>query len=329
MSHVDFSKLGKELKDKDKPKYYTKDGEKIKLGTGAGGVVYHGLYLNQDVAIKIIQRLHLNEDRIQLSDEIKSLDKLSKCKCEYVIKFIDVIYDQKKDQIIVITELIKNGMDLYEFLTKMWKRQKQFTIQMLHQMINGLFIGLKCIHNSGIAHRDIKPSNIMVQKQQTYELKWIDFGLSCLLRSNNTCNDPSEEPSSCTKEDVGTPSWTSPEMYLDDKSPSTLLQWKQSDVYLLGDTIYFMINKMPYFPFVYFNKEKDLYKENGYKLTKEQTKHTEVLYNTKTINEGIRLDLPQAKNDLEQKQRDYIIQLTRICLIGNPTERYKQWKLYK
>ena len=40
-----------------------------------------------------------------------------------------------------------------------------------------LLTGLKALHGLGYVHRDIKPANIMLEHQ---ELKYIDFGLSCL-----------------------------------------------------------------------------------------------------------------------------------------------------
>lgn len=58
--------------------------------------------------------------------------------------------------------------------------------------------GLSYLHKRGIVHRDIKPENILLElddkKEHVVTVKIIDFGLSLILKPENTCNDPCGSP---------------------------------------------------------------------------------------------------------------------------------------
>ncbi|QGR53910.1 serine/threonine protein kinase [Moumouvirus maliensis] len=92
---------------------------------------------------------------------------------------------------------------------------------------------IKEIHESNVVHRDIKPQNILMHEDKIYV---IDFDLSCSLENEkfsiqNTC--------------AGTPFYMAPELW---KRGEKILDYKMTDIYSFGITIYYIFNKkkLPY-----------------------------------------------------------------------------------
>ncbi len=76
-------------------------------------------------------------------------------------------------------------------------------------------------------HRDIKPHNIIVQDTQAY---LIDFDLACSLTDPKFPIQPKL---------TGTPNYMAPEIWMYDKN----IDYKLTDIYSFGVTIYYVFNK--------------------------------------------------------------------------------------
>jgi serine/threonine protein kinase len=92
-----------------------------------------------------------------------------------------------------------------------------------------LILGLKDLHESGVAHRDIKPSNILIDPV-TKHIKYIDFGLSCIAAE-------------CPAAPIGgTPDYMAPEIYFDlkvdeYKVPLNFATYQLGDIWSLAITM--------------------------------------------------------------------------------------------
>jgi serine/threonine protein kinase len=86
-----------------------------------------------------------------------------------------------------LTEYMINDASLLNAKSETWKQM----------LIDSLLIGLKTVHQQGIAHADLKPNNIMVD-ENTGRAKFIDFGNGC---GTDDCVDS-----------FGTITYASPEM---------------------------------------------------------------------------------------------------------------------
>ncbi len=103
-----------------------------------------------------------------------------------------------------------------------------------------LFSGINYIHKKKIAHRDLKPENILFSDiSQEAELKIIDFGLSNMLKTEETSlKRKSAEITLHTK--VGTPNYVAPEIL---KGEYTI----SCDVWSLGIITYLLLCGNPPF----------------------------------------------------------------------------------
>eukprot|EP01060_Flectonema_neradi_P012630 TRINITY_DN19401_c0_g1_i1.p1 TRINITY_DN19401_c0_g1~~TRINITY_DN19401_c0_g1_i1.p1 ORF type:complete len:354 (+),score=50.08 TRINITY_DN19401_c0_g1_i1:57-1118(+) len=100
-----------------------------------------------------------------------------------------------------------------------------------------IILGLKCIHDFGIAHRDLKPDNILLDERGV--IKLTDFGL-CKLHLHSKGRASSDELDGNV---VGTPQYIAPEC-LAGKPHDAFV----SDLWSLGVVIYVMLaGKFPFF----------------------------------------------------------------------------------
>jgi len=76
---------------------------------------------------------------------------------------------------------------------------------------------LKTSHAQGIVHRDLKPENIMVDEEDNFKVKILDFGIGTWSDSDEV---PSYEPLTLPNEFLGTPAYAAPEQLVGQK-PST------------------------------------------------------------------------------------------------------------
>ena len=81
----------------------------------------------------------------------------------------------------IVTEYLGQNITLHSFSDDI-DRVRRLTEDQVKTIIRNLQQGLIELHQQGIVHRDIKPDNIMINPA-TLEIKYIDFGLSCMMAS--------------------------------------------------------------------------------------------------------------------------------------------------
>jgi len=131
--------------------------------------------MNQEVAIKVLTTLNIEQELIEFQKEFQILRNLDS---EYMIKFYGAVVE---DYLMMVMELCERG-SLYDVLKKQpkdvtWNRAVSFAsdmaegISVLHQ------------HQPPIIHRDMKSLNLLVTKD--WRCKVCDFGLSRLQKDDS------------------------------------------------------------------------------------------------------------------------------------------------
>ena len=174
-----------------------------------------------EFAVKQIQKslLRSQSQKIQIKNEIKSMRKVSSHHC---VQLFRVYEDQ--DSIFLIMEYLPNG-NLLQRLQKI----KIIQEQECSLLMRNIFEALTQFSMMGVQHRDIKLENIlMVSASNNFEIKIIDFGLSCF----------SHKPDSAK---CGSPGFMAPEIFKG-------LYDSKVDVFSAGVVCYTALTgKLPFF----------------------------------------------------------------------------------
>ncbi|KAK1420035.1 hypothetical protein QVD17_21324 [Tagetes erecta] len=185
------------------------DLSKLFLGSrfahGAHSQLYHGMYKDESVAVKIIRVQDEDENKelgIRLEKQFVREVALLSCLChQNVIKFIAA--GRQAPVLCIITEYLSKG-SLRTYLHKLEENSAGggmlVSLEMIIKMGLDIARGMEYIHSQGIIHRDLKPENILVT--QDFHLKIADFGVSC---QDGCCDVVLDDP-------AGTYRWMAPEM---------------------------------------------------------------------------------------------------------------------
>jgi len=198
-------------------KQYT---QKVPIGKGMFSTVYKAYDKKRNKTIVYKEIVKNEKDKTverMIINEVEVLSSLKELCCRDIICYLDMKEDEKN--FYIITEYLGEYTELNQLIGDTNMSLTYFLL-----ITFNLIKGLIRIHSMGVAHRDIKPDNIMVNPI-TWEIKYIDFGLSCL---EDKCNE------SVT---VGTPAYVAPEVIMGNKPPSTLKEWIKADYWSLGMTI--------------------------------------------------------------------------------------------
>lgn len=207
-----------------------------RLGVGGYGIVYEGVYLENDtpVAIKMLRATedHNQEVRARFRREGEALSNLQNI---HTVRTYEFNYDENGSMFIAM-ELL-HGKTLKDELRKLgylpWRRALGVLIQICEALTEA--------HASGYVHRDLKPENIYLCERDDGEdmVKVLDFGIAKKLAFG--AND-GETQLTAHGQTVGTMRYMSPEQLLGQPVDS------RSDIYSLGVLAHRMLTGRVPFP---------------------------------------------------------------------------------
>ncbi|KAK9065344.1 hypothetical protein SSX86_016727 [Deinandra increscens subsp. villosa] len=171
---------------------------------GANSQLYHGIYKDEAVAVKIIRVPDDDENEelvVRLENQFtREINLLSRLHHQNVIKFVAACRQPRV--YCIITEYLSEG-SLRAYLHKLedntGKEKEYLPLEKLIKMALDITRGMEYIHSQGIIHRDLKPENILINKD--FQLKIADFGIGC---EEVYCDFLDDDP--------GTYRWMAPEM---------------------------------------------------------------------------------------------------------------------
>ncbi|KAJ0964823.1 hypothetical protein J5N97_025961 [Dioscorea zingiberensis] len=170
----------------------------LRFASGAHSRLYHGIYNDQPVAVKIIRQPDDDENgemayrlEKQFTREVTLLSRLYH---RNVLKLVGAC--KNPPVFCIITEYLSGG-SLRAFLHKLERRS--LPLPKLLAIALDIARGMEYIHSQGVIHRDLKPENILFD--QDFCVKIADFGIACEVAY---CDTLAEDP--------GTYRWMAPEM---------------------------------------------------------------------------------------------------------------------
>ncbi|CAD8156776.1 unnamed protein product [Paramecium pentaurelia] len=189
------------------------------IGKGSYGIVFKGIWLGQDVAIKsYCKRKDEQKHKQLMADFLKEVQVISNLRHPNIVLYMGVCI--KRHNFYLITEYMENG-SLYDHIHKRKTKNLNFI-----QIIEDITLGMNNLHGRRIMHCDLKSSNVLID--QNWNVKLCDFGLSRIKSKK-------------TKSMIGTPHWMAPEIMRGE--PYT----EKSDVYSFGMILWEIITgKIPY-----------------------------------------------------------------------------------
>ena len=179
------------------------------LGRGAFGVVFHGTWRNQEVAVKQIPS---NLNQKEFLAEVNLMRKLRPH--DNVVQLLGVC---THPQLLIVTRFYSNG-SLLNFIEN---QQSSLDRQLLLKVLCGITAGMEHLHQEKIIHRDLAARNCLLTA--SFDAVVADFGLSRILSTND---------SGRTNANVGPVKWMAPE------SLTSRVYSPKSDVYSFGVVCY-------------------------------------------------------------------------------------------
>ena len=180
-----------------------------RLGVGSFGMVHHGSYRGQDVAVK--QMLEATQESIPFF--VTELNILSQLTHPNIVKLIGANWEGPQ---IFLALAYHARRDLETCLNA----EKTLKWSVKTGMLLDIARGMAFMHSKCICHRDLKPTNVLVH--QNYSCCMCDFESSCNF------GDETDDHTIL----VGTPVYIAPEMLEAHENRNVSLP--QSDVYSFG-----------------------------------------------------------------------------------------------
>ncbi|KAL9317641.1 hypothetical protein ACSQ67_014158 [Phaseolus vulgaris] len=151
-------------------------GEKI--ASGSSGDLYRGVYLGEDVAVKVLRSEQLND---ALQDEFaQEVAILRQVQHKNVVRFIGAC--TKCPHLCIVTEYMPGG-SLYDY---MHKNHNVLELSQLLKFAIDVCKGMEYLHANNIIHRDLKTANLLMDthnviNHQPYDQKADVFSFSIVL----------------------------------------------------------------------------------------------------------------------------------------------------
>uniref|UniRef100_A0A0E0J750 non-specific serine/threonine protein kinase n=1 Tax=Oryza nivara TaxID=4536 RepID=A0A0E0J750_ORYNI len=252
------------------------------IASGSCGDLYHGTYLGEDVAVKILRSEHLNKNVWnEFTQEVYILREVQHTN---VVRFIGAC--TKPPQFCIITEYMSGG-SLYDFVHK---QHNVLDLPTLLKFAVDVCRGMCYLHQRGIIHRDLKSANLLMDKDHV--VKVADFGVARFQ----------DQGGNMTAE-TGTYRWMAPEAY----HPLKLLMEVHRAPRILK-----VINHQPY------DNKADVF---SFAIVLWELITSKIPYNTMTplqaavgVRQGLRPGLPENAHP-------QLLDLMRRCWEGIPSNR--------
>lgn len=180
----------------DTPREWDIDASELslgrKIGSGAFGIVYRGVWRGTDIAAKKLLEQRLDEATMnQFKMEIEMMSKL---RHPNVVLYLGACLE--KNHLVIVTEYLTRG-SLHRVLHS---GKQDLSLALRVRMAMDTARGVSYLHHSSIVHRDLKSPNLLVNDD--YTVKVCDFGLSKVkMRAYLSSGFHG-----------GTPEWMSPEV---------------------------------------------------------------------------------------------------------------------
>lgn len=180
----------------------------------------------QKVVIKIYDDKSKSKESI-----LRDIHIPSKLNHPNIIKIKDYVEDLDSNKMYVIYPYIDDTINLRNLPVDKFDVTDLFKLYYILDILIQVVDAINYMHDNNIVHRDIKPDNILVNDK----VHLIDFDLSDQL-------DNPKFP--IRKGTIGTPNFMAPEIWW----KINQVDYKKTDIYSLGITMYYLLNKrkLPY-----------------------------------------------------------------------------------
>ncbi|XP_071703283.1 serine/threonine-protein kinase STY46-like isoform X2 [Rutidosis leptorrhynchoides] len=139
-----------------------------KFGSGSCGDLHRGVYIGQDVAVKVLRSDKSNEaSEDEFCHEVSMLREVQH---KNVVRFIGAC--TKQPNLCIITEYMPGG-SLFDYLHK---NHHTLTLVQLVEFAIDVCRGMEYLHQNNIIHRDLKTANLLMDSNNV--VKVADFGVA-------------------------------------------------------------------------------------------------------------------------------------------------------
>jgi len=220
------------------------------IGKGTFGTVYK-IYNENTKNTEVVKKIKIDyimkfNCENYVIKEIEILKILKTYCSEYFLCFLNWYMDSYNYYI--ITEFLGEYIDGFDYIYN-----NKYTYDNIEKISINLIRGLRKLHSLEICHRDININNIMININND-NIKYIDFGYSCL---RNECN---------TLFKLGTPRYFSPEIIRKKHYEFiTYEDWIKQDIWSLGITILSLVVHDEFYHKIY--KNNPFYNGDNYILS--------------------------------------------------------------
>ncbi|PSR88430.1 Serine/threonine-protein kinase [Actinidia chinensis var. chinensis] len=150
------------------------------IGKGSFGEILRACWRGTPVAVKRILP-NLSDDRLVIQDFRHEVNLLVKLRHPNIVQFLGAVTERKP--LMLITEYLRGG-DLHQYLKEKGALSTSTAINFALDIARGMAY----LHNEPnvVIHRDLKPRNVLLVNSSADHLKVGDFGLSKLIRVQNS-----------------------------------------------------------------------------------------------------------------------------------------------